>query len=97
MDFLPIVITSIVSILASSGFWAFVQNRSDKNNAQTKLLVGIAHDRIIWLGKSYIDRNYVTNDELENLHDYLYLPYKALKGNGTCDVIMERVKKLEIR
>lgn len=97
MDLVPIVITSIVSILASSGFWAFLQNRSDKNNAQVKLLVGIAHDRIVWLGKSYIDRGHITNDEFENLHDYLYIPYKALKGNGACDVIMDRVKKLEIR
>lgn len=40
------------------------------------MLVGLAHDRIMYLGMQYVDRGYVTQDEYENLRAYLYDPYK---------------------
>ena len=42
------LMTILVSVLASSGFWALLGKIHDKNDSKTKLLVGIAHDRIIW-------------------------------------------------
>lgn len=41
------------------------------------MLKGLGHDRICYLGECYIQRGYITKDEYENLHDYLYLPYKS--------------------
>ena len=59
--------------------------------------MGLAHDRIIELGIIYIERGWITQEEYENLHDYLYKPYEALGGNGTGKRIMEEVKKLPIK
>lgn len=43
------VATIVCSVLASSGFWAYLQSRREKNDAKTKLLMGLAHDRIVSL------------------------------------------------
>lgn len=94
---LQMIVTIVCSVLASSGFWAYIQKRNDKNDNRTKLLLGLAHDRIMYLGEKYIARTSITRDEYENLHDYLYLPYKAQGGNGSAERIMMEVKKLPIR
>lgn len=92
-----ILITAIFSVLASSGFWAFIMKRTDKNNAEARMLVGLGHDRIIELGLKYIKRGWITEEEYENLHDYLYKPYEELGGNGSAKKIMTEVNKLPIR
>jgi hypothetical protein len=69
----------------------------DHKDARTELLIGIAHDRIIFLGMLYIGRGYITQDEYENLHEYLYEPYKKSGGNGSAERIMKEVEKLPIR
>lgn len=100
MDFsnpaLRMVVTIVTSVLASSGFWAFLQRHFDKNDATKRLLIGIGHDRIMYLGLQYIQRGSITADEYENLHDYLYLPYKDNGGNGSAARIMSEVEKLPI-
>ena len=90
------VATIICAVLASSGFWALLQKLSDKKDLKSKVLIGLAHDRIIYLVMSYIKRGYITKDEYENLHDYLYLPYKEMGGNGSAERVMQEVNKLEI-
>ena len=87
----------IVALLTSSGLWALVSKRVDKNNAERKMLVGLAHDRIIHLGMVYIERGCVTQDEYENLNDYLYAPYEKMGGNGSAKRVMEEVRKLPMR
>lgn len=44
------------SALASSGLWALVGRRADKDDAERKMLVGLAHDRIVHLGMAYVER-----------------------------------------
>ena len=61
------------------------------------MLIGLGHDRIIYLGLCYIERGWVTQDEYENLNDYLYDPYSQLGGNGSAKKIIEEVNKLPIR
>lgn len=91
---IQIIITVVCSVLASSGFWAFIQKKSEKNNVETQLLIGLGHDRIIYLGMSYITRGWITEDEFENLNDYLYKPYNRAGGNGSAEKVMSDVKKL---
>jgi len=91
------VVTIVTSVLASSGFWAFLQKHFDKNDATKRLLIGIAHDRIMSLGMFYIERGWITADEYENLRVYLYEPYHESGGNGTAAKVMNEVDKLEIR
>ena len=95
-DVLQILITVITSVFASSGLWTFIQSRRDKKDARNELLVGLAHDRIIFLGMSYIERGEITRDEYENLHDYLYIPYQKMGGNGSAARVMAEVEKLKI-
>ncbi len=94
---LEIIVTIICSVLASSGFWAFITTKAKKNDASTKMLVGLGHDRIMYLGMSYIERGWITNDEYENLHTYLYEPYVELGGNGSAARVMKEVDKLSIK
>lgn len=97
MEFwIQIIASIVISAIASSGLWAYVQKKMDKKDAKTQLLVGIAHDRIIWLGMAYIERGYITKDEYENLIRYLYEPYAALGGNGSAKRIVNEVNKLPI-
>ena len=60
------------------------------------MLLGLGHDRIVYLGSCYIERGYITQDEYENLHDYLYEPYLALGGNGTAKKVMAGVERLPL-
>lgn len=71
-----IAVPLAVAVLTSSGLWALVSKRADKNDVERKMLVGLAHDRIIHLGMVYVTRGYITQDEYENLNDYLYQPYE---------------------
>lgn len=97
MDFwVQMIVTIVGSVLASSGLWAFIQKHAEKKDAKTELLIGIAHDRIMFLASSYIDRGYITRDEYENLYIYLYNPYKKAGGNGSATHIMNQVDKLPI-
>lgn len=94
----PQVVTSVlIALLSSTGLWSYIQSRRSKHDAKTRLLIGLAHDRIIYLGTRYIERGYITADEYENLHDYLYLPYAENGGNGSAKRIMEQVKALPIK
>lgn len=91
------ILAIICSVLASSGLWAYVLRRSDRMDAKTELLIGIAHDRIVFLGMSYVNRGYITQDEYENLYTYLYTPYLKNGGNGSATRVMKEVDKLPIR
>lgn len=96
-QWLQILITAIVSILASSGFWAFLSTKTSKSDARTKLLVGLGHDRIVWIGMQYLNRgDWITRDEYENLVDYLWEPYSACGGNGSAKRVIDAVRTLKI-
>ena len=94
---IQMVVTIVCSVIASSGFWAFVNKRSDSRDVKTEMLVGLAHDRIVYLGMMYIDRGHITQDEYENLYQYLYKPYEKMGGNGSAKRIMNEVNKLPLR
>lgn len=93
---IEIIVAVVTAVAASSGFWAFIQSRADKNDNTRKLLIGIAHDRIMWLGQQYINRGTITADEYENLMTYLYEPYAACGGNGSAKHVVDKVDQLEI-
>lgn len=96
-----------MALLTSSALWGVVskivlkrmeqaEKRSEKDGAERKMLVGLAHDRIIHLGMIYIQRGHITQDEYENLQVYLYEPYEKMGGNGSAKRVMEEVRKLPI-
>lgn len=94
---LQMIVTIFCSVIASSGMWAFLMKRLDRKDAKSKMIKGLGHDRIVALCGEYIARGWITRDEYENLHDYLYEPYRELGGNGTAKKMMDAVEKLPIR
>ena len=91
-----ILLTIFSSVLASSGLWAYITKRLEKKDVKTEMLIGLGHDRIMYLGMAYIERGYITSDEYENLYEYLYKPYEKMGGNGSAKRIMNEVNKLPI-
>lgn len=101
-EVLQLLVVAVASFLASSGgFWVYlktrVQERDKEDNATTKLLMGMARDRILSLGFMYLDRGWVTHDEYQNLKKYLVEPYCELGGNGTVGRLMTAVDLLPFR
>ena len=105
---LQIILSVFASVMASSGFWAFLLSRKekkerakekeeDKKSATNRMLIGLGHDRIINLCIKYIERTWISKDEYEDLMKYLYEPYIELGGNGTAKRLIEEVKKLPIK
>lgn len=94
---LQILIPVVIAFIASSGFWLFLMGYKEKRSAQTELLIGLAHDRIVSKGMYYIEQGSITQDEYENLNVYLYKPYEKLGGNGSAKRIMLEVDRLPIR
>ena len=96
-----IIIAIVASVFGSTGFWALItaiwNNHTKKVSTEGKMLRGLAHDRICELGEKYLEQGYVTKDEYENLHDYLFVPYHELGGNGTAAKIVEDVKRLPMK
>mgnify|MGYP001771543914 CR=1 FL=1 len=95
-SWMQMALTVVCAVIASSGFWAYIQKRSEKKDVKTQMLVGLAHDRILFLGMSYIEQGFITRDEYENLYEYLYRPYEKMGGNGSAKRVMQEVNKLPI-
>lgn len=97
------IVTIVGSVLASSGFWAYLQSRRDRKNAKNDansafvdLLKGLAHDRIVFVGNAYLERGWVTKDEYEDFVKYLYEPYERVGGNGMARKVMREVENLPL-
>ena len=60
------------------------------------MILGLGHDRFIFLGMKYVEKGEITQGEYENLNKYLYEPYKKMGGNGTAERLMQEVNKLRI-
>lgn len=91
-----LLVAFLGTIVASTGFWVWLQKRADKNSANTKLLMGLAHDRIIELSEVYLARGSITKDEYDSLVIYLYKPYAEAGGNGLIERIMKDVSALPL-
>ena len=97
MESLEHILMALAGILASSGFWMYIIKKDTMKSASNKMLLGLGHDRIVYLGTKYLERGSITQDEYENLYDYLYLPYLEMGGNGGAKKIMDDVAKLQIK
>ncbi|MDY2836228.1 MAG: hypothetical protein SOW46_13645 [Candidatus Aphodomonas sp.] len=96
-NWLQMTLTIVCAVIASSGFWAYLQARRERKDIKTRMLVGLAHDRILSLGMRYIERGHITRDEYENLYEYLYRPYEKMGGNGSAKRIMQIINTLPIQ
>lgn len=91
-----IILTIVTALLASSGLWAFLGKKLERNNSERELLIGIGHIELVFFGMQYIERGWITRDEYDTMQD-LYEPYVKLGGNGSGTKIMKELEKLPIR
>ena len=91
------IITLIVAIFGSTGFWSWLSGRRTKKDGATKLILGLAYQQIIRSAEHYIKRGFIDSDEYNELNRYLFEPYTAMGGNGTAQKLMEEVKHLPTR
>ena len=63
------IVTIVVAIFASTGFWEFLKEwwktKNKKKSVEDELLLGIAHDRIHFLCKRYLQQGYLTTDDYD--------------------------------
>lgn len=96
MSWMELIATIVTSVLASSGLWALIMKLTEKKDAKTQMLIGLGHDRVMYLGMKYIERGWISSEEYENLVEYLYKPYELMGGNGSAKRIIEEVKRLPL-
>lgn len=89
--------TVLVTLIASSGFWACFQHFFDKNNAERKMLLGLGYEKVMSMAAFYIQRGWIAQDEYKDFRKYLYEPYRALGGDGSAERNMKEVDKLPLR
>ena len=96
-----IIITLIVAVFASTGFWSFLQswltNRSKSKSLEQKLILGLAYIQILAKCEIYIARGWIDTDEYKELNQYLFEPYVAMGGDGTAQRLIKEVEKLPIK
>jgi hypothetical protein len=84
----------------SGGFWVYLRNKYEKRDkvrdAYVALLMGLAHDKIVYLGLKYIEKGWVNKDEYDDLIKYFWEPYQSLGGDGSAERIIQIVKLLPL-
>ena len=94
IDHMEYIITIIVAVFGSTGFWTWLMSSKKKKSAEQKLLLGLAYSEIIKRCEWAIEKGAISADKYNDLNRYLYEPYKALGGNGTAEKMMNQVKAL---
>jgi hypothetical protein len=88
----------IIAVVASGGFWTLLQTaitaHQRKKSAETRLILGIAFDRLCERAEHHIEDGFITTDDYNDLVKYLYQPYRDMGGNGTVERLMLQVKAL---
>lgn len=101
-----LIFTAFITALTSSGVMSLVifliqrrdkikEKENENNTAQSRMLLGLAHDRIVFLTDCYVRRGAITLKEKRNLR-FLYEPYSELGGNGDCKIGYEACEKLDV-
>lgn len=89
-----VLITISAAIFGSSGFWLLVQKFVESKSAMRQMVLGIGFERLTSACHKHIKEGWISIDDLEDLDKYLYQPYKSMGGNGTAELLMEKVNGL---
>ena len=83
----------VTTLLGSSGIWMWIKTRSDRNQSEDQLLLEVAKNQLTVLGRTYLERGYITMDEYEE-YEAEYKLYSALGGNGLAKRVFKQVDEL---
>ena len=101
-----VIFVAVLTALTSSGVMSLViylLQRSDKKkekeeiarSAQSRMILGLGHDKIIYLTDKYVRRGAISLKEKRNL-DFLCNPYFEMGGNGDCRIGYDACLKLPV-
>jgi hypothetical protein len=96
----------IIAIIGSNALFSFIQylitrhdlkhrTQSEAEKNQSDMILGLGHDKLLYLTDKLIQRGCITMKEKRNLNS-LYEPYKRLGGNGDCKVGYDACQDLPI-
>ena len=88
------IISIVVAIIGSGGFWAFLQFLLEKRSSTRMMLLGLGYNALVTKCEEYIAQGFIPIEEFDELNKYLYEPYIKMGGNGTAKKLMERVTAL---
>lgn len=100
------IVAAIIAGLTSSGFMSLViyllqrhdkkkDKESENESAMSRMLLGLGHDKILYLTSKYVKRGAITLKEKTNLK-CLVGPYFDLGGNGDCEIGYDACLKLPV-
>ena len=86
---------AITALLGGSGIWAWAKAKSERIDAEDKLLLQVAKNQLVNQGHKYLKRGYITMDEYEE-YESEFKVYEALGGNGLARRVFKQVDELPI-
>lgn len=97
------IVTLLVAVFASTGFWSLAQyligiirDKKSGSSSEKKLLVALAHDKILTLSKEAIAKGFISQDDYDNLSQMVE-PYFEAGGNHLAKKYWETVQTLPIK
>lgn len=101
-----VIFTAVLAALTSSGLMSLIiyliqrhdkqkEREESKHTAQSRMLLGLGHDRLIYLTDKYVKRGGITLKEKRNLK-YLFEPYAEAGGNGDAEIGYKACNELPV-
>ena len=77
---------------------AISENQEEKIKSILKptndMVLGLGYDRLVHVCNKHIDKGWIDPGDLADIDKYLYRPYRELGGNGTAEMLFDKVKTL---
>lgn len=86
---------AVTALLGGSGIWAWAKAMTERNNNEDRLLLQVAKNQLVYQGRKYLKRGYITMDEYEE-YEAEFKIYETLGGNGLARRVFKQVDDLPI-
>ena len=96
------ILIALISAFSSSGVMSLVifllqrrDRKKEKESAQSRMIIALGHDKIVYLTDKYVRRGAITLKERRNL-ECLTGPYFEGGGNGDAKIGYEDCERLDV-
>lgn len=86
---------AVTALLGGSGIWAWAKAKSERSDIEDRLLLQVAKNQLVYQGRKYLKRGYITMDEYEE-YEAEFRIYETLGGNGLARRVFKQVDDLPI-
>lgn len=95
MTAMQMIVTIVVAVIASTGFWTFLQKVISKPRALDRLVLALTQERFVCFAQKSIDQGNITRQDYKILMD-IFKPYKEADGDGLVDKYWAEINKLPL-